>query len=305
MGFLLTYKNKHTLKDQSKAYIATKFIGFSVTGKGRATEQYGIDASKQNIPVNCGIYAPDDLVFVSINGGGYGTRINFYKTLAEIDLVLQAGASIITDTASNAHRNYNNHAFGESGLRIHLRESYRYIEEHEVKESCYTIWKLATSYNQLSYLNKLFLDNELSKSWVSWHHNKTYQLGERKHSLNKYFIFNEQNINRIEAINKIVALKSHLAYLKAEKFEKYVLKEIESADTFISDYEIEFEVSLFSEKKYGDIEEMLGNPFFSFIPLLWHFSKKESIDVVLKGLVHDNHNEYQHFEDHPLKHQFQ
>lgn len=144
MGFLLTYKNQYTLKDQNKAAIANKFIGFSVPGKGRATEQYSKDAANQNIPVNCGFYESTDIVFVSVNGGGYCTDTNFYKTLAEIALALKAGASIITDNAKNAFRNYNNHAFGEGGLRIHLHETYRHILEQEIKEFQYSIWRLTT-----------------------------------------------------------------------------------------------------------------------------------------------------------------
>lgn len=142
MGFQLTYKNHYTIKDQNKATIANKYIGFSVCGKGRATEQYAIDAANQNIPINCGSYTPEDVVFVSVNGGTYGTATNFNKTLAEIDLALQAGAIIITDNSTNAYRKYNNVNFGEGGLRNYLQDTYRHIEEHEIEEASYSIWRL-------------------------------------------------------------------------------------------------------------------------------------------------------------------
>lgn len=140
MGFQLTFKNHYTTKDQNKATVANKFIGYSVNGCKRATEQYAIDAANQNIRVNCGEYTSDDIVFVSVNGGEYGTATNFGKTVAEIDLALQAGASIITDNATNAHRKYNNREFGEGGLRKYLLNTYPQIAE-EGKGS-YSIWRL-------------------------------------------------------------------------------------------------------------------------------------------------------------------
>ena len=141
MGFQLTFKNHYTTKDQNKATVANKFIGYSVNGCKRATEQYAIDAANQNIPINCGEYTSHDIVFVSVNGGEYGTATNFQKTVAEIDLALQAGASIITDNATNAHRKYNNREFGEGGLRRHLLTTYPPIKECEFES--YSIWVLS------------------------------------------------------------------------------------------------------------------------------------------------------------------
>lgn len=140
MGFNLTYKNRYTTKDQYKADECNKFIGFSV--EGRATWQYAKDAEAQNIPVNCGLYSNLDLVFVSINGKGYGTPENFGKTIKEIALALQAGATIITDNQINAERKYNNHAFGESGLRNFLMIKYKSIKKLDMKPLPYTTWKL-------------------------------------------------------------------------------------------------------------------------------------------------------------------
>lgn len=144
MGFQLTFKNHYTTKDQNKATVANKFIGYSVNGCKRATEQYAIDAANQNIRVNCGEYTSDDIVFVSVNGGEYGTATNFGKTVAEIDLALQAGASIITDNATNAHRKYNNREFGEGGLRKYLLTNHLTIKECEIDS--YSIWVLSKNF---------------------------------------------------------------------------------------------------------------------------------------------------------------
>lgn len=143
MSFRLTHIHKlYTRKDQYKADVANKYIGFSVEGKGRATEHYANDAASQNIPVNCGNYCSNDVVFVSINGIKYGTVENFNKTITEIDKALQAGAKIITDNASNAFRTYNNHVYGESGLRAYLLQAYSNIEEVDMNPVPYSIWQL-------------------------------------------------------------------------------------------------------------------------------------------------------------------
>lgn len=151
MSFILTYKNKYTIKDQYKADISNKFIGFSVTG--RATWQYSIDAKAQNILVNCGIYYNDDLVFVSINGIGHGTLENFNKTTTEIDLALQAGATIITDNSINANRAYNKHAFGESGLRDYLQQTYPNVKEIDLGIKPYSMWTLTAILNEENKLH--------------------------------------------------------------------------------------------------------------------------------------------------------
>ncbi|NEW81267.1 MAG: hypothetical protein GZ094_02725 [Mariniphaga sp.] len=140
MGFKLTYKNRYTTKDQYKAHVCNKFIGFSVAG--RATWQYAEDAKAQNLPVNSGQYCESDIVFVSINGKGYGTSENFENAIKEIDLALKAGATIITDNQINAERKYNNHAFGEIGLRNFLMIKYKSIKKLDMKPLPYTTWKL-------------------------------------------------------------------------------------------------------------------------------------------------------------------
>ncbi len=305
MGFQLTHKNRYTAKDQNKATIANKYIGFSVSGKGRATEQYAIDAATQNIPVNCGTYTASDVVFVSLNGVGYGTAANFYKTLAEIDVALQAGASIITDNATNAYRNYNNHAFSEAGLRMHLRKTYRHIEEIQKQEMPYSIWKLTNAFRKLSHLNKLFIEQALSTPSYWLDNSKNHELFERKWKLNNSFDFNTANIDQLDKINKMFDLKSKQAYEQAQKIEAHILREMQSENSFVSDYEIDFEVRLFAEKKYAAIEEMEGNSFFSSIPGIIPFTKKEHfLQEHYDWLLFANHNEYQYWESHPLKNQF-
>jgi len=111
-----------------------------------------------------------------------------------------------------------------------------------------------------------------SNFFIRYHRKSQYlDLRERKHLLDKDFIFSEENIKRLSDINTLLAEKSETAYQQAEKLENDVLILIQNNDSFTSDYEIEFKVSLFSERKYSNIPDLQGNPFFQWEPI-W-FSK--------------------------------
>lgn len=56
--------------------------------------------------------------------------------------------------------------------------------------------------------------------------------------LNQAFVFDEKNTRRLEEINDILDVKSKLAYKQAERAEALILKEMNSKDSFISDYEM-------------------------------------------------------------------
>jgi hypothetical protein len=123
--------------------------------------------------------------------------------------------------------------------------------------------------------DKLFLMQArmgYSNFFIRYHRKSQYlDLRERKHLLDKDFIFSEENIKRLSDINTLLAEKSETAYQQAEKLENDVLNLIQNNDSFTSDYEIEFKVSLFSERKYSNIPDLQGNPFFQWEPI-W-FSK--------------------------------
>jgi hypothetical protein len=77
---------------------------------------------------------------------------------------------------------------------------------------------------------------------------------------------------------------------------------MELHDHFIIDYEIEFRLSLFSKGKYSEIEDLDGNPFFNYEPLLLCFHKRnenctqQDIDDYKDSLKSTNYN------DHPIGH---
>jgi len=98
-------------------------------------------------------------------------------------------------------------------------------------------------------------------------------LFRRKHQLNKKFVFSEANVKRLSEINSLLAEKEVSVYQESEKLENYVLNLKQNHDPFVTDYEIEFNISFFAEKKYAHIPDLEGNPFFEYDPLL--FSKTE------------------------------
>ena len=95
-------------------------------------------------------------------------------------------------------------------------------------------------------------------------------LKERKHELNKQFEFTAENINRLKNINNLLFKKSFEAYQTAEIFENNILAMMSQPNSFISDYEIQFQFQYFSEVKYSHIPSLQGNPFFEHEPIFYH-----------------------------------
>lgn len=86
-------------KDLHKASLANKFIG---SGSARSsTNKYMVAAGDL---ANCGVYTEHDRVFISAEGLRAG-RIP--PNFDEIQLALNAKATIITDHPSDRARNYN------------------------------------------------------------------------------------------------------------------------------------------------------------------------------------------------------
>ena len=93
-----------------------------------------------------------------------------------------------------------------------------------------------------------------------------------------------------------MARKTKEAFAKAEIIEKYLNEQMQQLDTFISDYEIDFRVSLWAERKYEDIEELQGNSFFETKPSFAFYKRSDTsqseIDEHKQWLFEENHNEY-------------
>jgi len=89
----------HTAKDQKKADQATKMIG-----RGSAKSSTAAYAKAFGPRANSGIYSPEDVVFVSAEGGRPG-RMD--PDFTEIGKAIAARATIITDTQADRARSYN------------------------------------------------------------------------------------------------------------------------------------------------------------------------------------------------------
>ncbi len=92
-------KTSHFDKDQAKADIADKFIG-----RGSACSSTHAYALAVGSLANMGTYTRDDIVMISAEGNRAG-RVQ--PDFAEIQLALDAGAQIVTDTIAHRERRYN------------------------------------------------------------------------------------------------------------------------------------------------------------------------------------------------------
>jgi hypothetical protein len=97
--------------------------------------------------------------------------------------------------------------------------------------------------------------------------NQYYDLFDRKHELNKEFVFSDANVKLLRDINAILQEKSELAYKQAERLETNIITDMQNPDPFILDYEIEFLLSFLAEQKYSHIPDLQGNPFFECKPM--------------------------------------
>ena len=126
------------LKAISKAKLATKYIGFGEEGSSTA-----LYAKQTGDKANTGSYTPDDVVFVSINGGSDSPIKNELrnKTIEEALVAGKAGATLITDNASYiASKEYNKS--GEGRLADTLKESGFEYSEQVVGKHTVGVWKL-------------------------------------------------------------------------------------------------------------------------------------------------------------------
>jgi len=158
--------------------------------------------------------------------------------------------------------------------------------------------------------NEIFLEQArigYANYFRLYHNKKRFQiLNDRKHNQNKRFVFDDYNLTRVERINNLLDKKLKDAYHQAGQLEQNLIHEIENKNSFISDYEIDFNLSLYAENKYKDIEDLQGNSFFEFRPTIGYY--KYDKDKIFENekhkewLLNTNHNEYENT-GHPLKNQ--
>lgn len=143
VGAKLTFNEKLPAaiqkKDQAKADKATKFIGRG--SKNSSTNRYRISFGDR---ANTGSYTSSDVVFISAEGQRDGRVLPNY---AEIQLALDAGATIITDVPADRARAYNS---GE-------RDVASYLETHGYQETAPGTWNKIDN-TKLENLTKAVLE---------------------------------------------------------------------------------------------------------------------------------------------------
>lgn len=124
-------------KDQAKSDKANKFIGFGKDGS--STQLY---AESWGDRANTGKYTSEDVVFVSVNGGGQYRGDFRENTEAELAKAIQAGATLITDNKKQRNSTYNIKGEGEVAKFL---ESQGYVES---TVEGITFWKKTTQQQQ-------------------------------------------------------------------------------------------------------------------------------------------------------------
>jgi hypothetical protein len=103
-GFKLSIDKKG--KDQGKADLANRFIGYGV--KGTSTYQYEQDAIKAGIPINYeGKIDKNTVAFVSVNGNNKADKNAIFETIENAREVLENGGTVIMDSTEDANRSWN------------------------------------------------------------------------------------------------------------------------------------------------------------------------------------------------------
>lgn len=144
---------------------------------------------------------------------------------------------------------------------------------------------------------KVFLEQAMLGYWEFCNRyrgkKKFEDINKRQTIQNKNFEFTKSNISKIEKINNHLNFKFREAYKQAEEIEHNLLDKMKHNDSFVKDYEIEFKISLFSENKYANNEDLQGNPFFSMKPSISYFKNDGSSSNKSKEwLLEADHNEY-------------
>jgi hypothetical protein len=136
---------------------------------------------------------------------------------------------------------------------------------------------------------------------------KNSMLKRRAKKLNEFFEFTEENIRRLDEFARIVAEKEKWAYEKAKIQDSLFYVAMLQENSLISDYEIEVEMQLYSDKLLDGDEELGGTPFYRHQIHVYKRKNNSEAEILEHEdwLFKENHNEFGHFgTPHPLEHQF-
>jgi hypothetical protein len=89
-------------------------------------------------------------------------------------------------------------------------------------------------------------------------------LRERQRKLNTDFVYTPDIHERMLYFQNVYTQKCREAFEYSKLIEAFVKERMNDVDNAVDDFNLEFEISFFSPKKYDFIEVMDGNPFFTF-----------------------------------------
>lgn len=111
-GFKLPVSYDKLKKDQGKADLANRFIGYGLPGT--ATHAYEVAAIEQNIPINYeGTYDENTVAFVSVNGNNKASAEAIDETIENAREILENGGTVVMDSTYHANSKWNINGEGE------------------------------------------------------------------------------------------------------------------------------------------------------------------------------------------------
>jgi hypothetical protein len=138
---------------------------------------------------------------------------------------------------------------------------------------------------------------------------------DRQNSQNNMFEFTPTNIEKINAINNWLRDIEMKAVDHTRQLVTFLKAQQNEGRDFRTDFELEYELKLWSPTKLAHLEELEGNPFYTFRTILPNFKKYTNSETnpyeweiddeseSLNWVINDNHNEFECNNGHPLSQQ--
>lgn len=140
-------------------------------------------------------------------------------------------------------------------------------------------------------------------------------LNDRRSALNSQFEFTNENVEKLDAINKWLCDIETKTLDHAKRVVAFLKQQHKAECNFLTDFELDYRLELWSPQKYAQCEPLEGNPFFTLHALLPNFKRYTNSENSpfdwemddnpdsLDWLRNDNHNEFAFNSEHPLRFQ--
>ena len=159
---------------------------------------------------------------------------------------------------------------------------------------------------ELQYMRYLTDESFNIRSLIPEYSRRSLLLSKRCRIKNKQFNFTPEIVESFARLDSLFDQASKEAYKKAEEIEKYFISEMKSGKSHMYDYEIDFNVNYYARKKFMGFNEMLNIPIHTCDFAISYYKQvgRKDVEESKHWQFKENHNMFQHFKEHPLKHQF-